>query len=209
MFVRKYLERRAAEKAKKDMEADDSETTGGGQKDWSQQGASAPSTEIAATESYTLRHDTSRRIWPFGSSGKDNRRRMGNSSNHGSIDGDPDSLAEPDRQAFRPEHHVQATSSRKTPRSVAIPYSRLKKDRFFDWPPDPTVSRATPMPFREIPEPASPNKTEPPTNRIEVERHEAPLGGDFLPESSAQVPRGLRRRMQAREKSDIPRNLYL
>jgi hypothetical protein len=39
-------------------------------------------------------------------------------------------------------------SSKKTPtRSVAVPYFRLKKDRFYDWPPDPTVSRATPVPI--------------------------------------------------------------
>ena len=26
-----------------------------------------------------------------------------------------------------------------------MPYFRFRKDRFFDWPPDPTVSRATPL----------------------------------------------------------------
>jgi hypothetical protein len=41
---------------------------------------------------------------------------------------------------------AQGTVTRRAqPRSVAIPYSRFKKDRFFDWPPDPTVSRATPL----------------------------------------------------------------
>ena len=31
------------------------------------------------------------------------------------------------------------------PRDVAVPYFRFRKDRFYDWPPDPLVSRATPM----------------------------------------------------------------
>ena len=31
------------------------------------------------------------------------------------------------------------------PRSVVVPFSRLRKERFYDWPPDPTVSRATPV----------------------------------------------------------------
>lgn len=31
------------------------------------------------------------------------------------------------------------------PRGVIIPYSRLRKERFYDWPPDPSVSRATPL----------------------------------------------------------------
>jgi len=51
-----------------------------------------------------------------------------------------------ERPAFSSMIHGSSSSSKKIePRAVAIPYSRLKKDRFFDWPPDPTVSRATPM----------------------------------------------------------------
>lgn len=51
-----------------------------------------------------------------------------------------------DRPAFSSMIHGSSSLSKKMePRAVAIPYSRLKKDRFFDWPPDPTVSRATPM----------------------------------------------------------------
>jgi hypothetical protein len=50
------------------------------------------------------------------------------------------------RPAFYSGLHGQATSSTKLqPRAVAIPYSRFKKERFYDWPPDPTVSRATPI----------------------------------------------------------------
>jgi hypothetical protein len=52
----------------------------------------------------------------------------------------------PDRPAFHSDLHGQSTSNSKLqPRAVAIPYSRFKKERFYDWPPDPTVSRATPI----------------------------------------------------------------
>ena len=41
--------------------------------------------------------------------------------------------------------HSKPTKRSQIPRDVAVPYFRFRKDRFFDWPPDPTVSRATPM----------------------------------------------------------------
>lgn len=54
--------------------------------------------------------------------------------------------ADEQRPAFESALHGQTTSSKKLqPKAVAIPYSRLKKERFYDWPPDPTVSRATPI----------------------------------------------------------------
>jgi hypothetical protein len=58
----------------------------------------------------------------------------------------PDEEGELERPAFQSALHGQSSSSKKLqPRAVAIPYSRLKKERFYDWPPDPTVSRATPI----------------------------------------------------------------
>jgi hypothetical protein len=50
-----------------------------------------------------------------------------------------------DRPVFSSTVQGSVVSRRIQPRSVAVPYSRFKKDRFFDWPPDPTVSRATPL----------------------------------------------------------------
>jgi hypothetical protein len=41
--------------------------------------------------------------------------------------------------------HTRPTRRTQVPRDVAVPYFRFKKDRFYDWPPDPTVSRATPL----------------------------------------------------------------
>ena len=50
------------------------------------------------------------------------------------------------RPAFFSGLHGQTASNTKLqPRAVAIPYSRFRKERFYDWPPDPTVSRATPI----------------------------------------------------------------
>jgi hypothetical protein len=41
--------------------------------------------------------------------------------------------------------HTRPTRRTQVPRDVAVPYFRFRKDRFYDWPPDPTVSRATPL----------------------------------------------------------------
>lgn len=42
-------------------------------------------------------------------------------------------------------HSKSTKRAQQVPRDVAVPYFRFRKDRFYDWPPDPTVSRATPM----------------------------------------------------------------
>lgn len=58
-------------------------------------------------------------------------------------------LIEEERPPFSTEWHSHSSSKKIQPRAVVIPYCRLKKDRFFDWPPDPTVSRATPVIFEQ------------------------------------------------------------
>lgn len=47
----------------------------------------------------------------------------------------------------RPAFYAHSRPTRRTqvPRDVAVPYFRFRKERFYDWPPDPTVSRATPL----------------------------------------------------------------
>lgn len=50
-----------------------------------------------------------------------------------------------ERPAFSSDFYGQSSSKKLSPRSIAIPYSRVRKERFYDWPPDPTVSRATPL----------------------------------------------------------------
>lgn len=49
------------------------------------------------------------------------------------------------RPAFFSGHGQTTSNTKLLPRAVAIPYSRFRKERFYDWPPDPTVSRATPI----------------------------------------------------------------
>lgn len=58
------------------------------------------------------------------------------------------------RPAFSTGHNSR-TSKKTRPREVAVPYSKLRKDRFFDWPPDPTVSRATPISGPWLAQPAT------------------------------------------------------
>jgi hypothetical protein len=50
-----------------------------------------------------------------------------------------------ERPVFTTQKNAGTAVTRKG-RAVAIPYSRFRKERFYDWPPDPTVSRATPLP---------------------------------------------------------------
>jgi hypothetical protein len=59
---------------------------------------------------------------------------------------DDDDDVKVDRPPFRTDPYEKVSSSKKSQaRSIVIPYTRFKPDRFFDWPPDPTVSRATPL----------------------------------------------------------------
>lgn len=43
---------------------------------------------------------------------------------------------------------VKATKNLQ-PREIVVPYSRFRKERFYDWPPDATVARATPVRFED------------------------------------------------------------
>ena len=52
-----------------------------------------------------------------------------------------------ERAPFSSDLYGKPTSTKLSPRSIAIPYSHVRKERFYDWPPDPTVSRATPIPL--------------------------------------------------------------
>lgn len=42
---------------------------------------------------------------------------------------------------------TKATKKQVEPREIVVPYTRFRKERFFDWPPNPTVARATPVRF--------------------------------------------------------------
>mmetsp|Transcript_14471 Transcript_14471/g.41075 ORF Transcript_14471/g.41075 Transcript_14471/m.41075 type:complete len:1015 (+) Transcript_14471:281-3325(+) len=84
------------------------------------------------------------------SKGKDKKKKRGFFSRKSKDDVDDDesqneaNMYQSPRPAF---FSLGRPTTRRTaiPRDVAVPYFRFRKDRFFDWPPDPTVSRATPM----------------------------------------------------------------
>ena len=193
IFVRKYLERKAAEKA---AESDESEKSGD-----DQVSQASPSNDLVTDSTHShSRGDGPRRLWPFSVNSKHRQtlRRLDGTSQTVVRSPSSEQIEELDRPAFSSELRGQNASSRKVlPRGVAIPYSRLKKDRFFDWPPDPTLSRATPMPFREsiLPPPA------PDTAGAGIEAEGTRDAGDAADRHSTptEVPRGLRRRRRSNE----------
>lgn len=91
-------------------------------------------------------------------------------------------LDEAGRPAFSSLIHGSTSSSKKIePRAVAIPYTRLNKDRFHDWPPDPTVSRATAMDLY-------------PETMEEIDSLTASVPDVLIPDQDDEVPESLRRR---------------
>lgn len=51
----------------------------------------------------------------------------------------------PSRPAFSAATYHKASKVPLEPREVVVPYTRVRTERFYDWPPDPTMSRATPV----------------------------------------------------------------
>lgn len=52
----------------------------------------------------------------------------------------------PPRPAFTgATRHPKASKAPLEPREVVVPYTRIRTERFYYWPPDPTVSKATPV----------------------------------------------------------------
>ena len=79
------------------------------------------------------------------------RRNNNAGNNHGHPNGGGTTNAHPTihRKPFSaaaPTGIGRLTNPR-TPREVVVPYTPFRLDRFYDWPPDPTVSRATPVVF--------------------------------------------------------------
>mmetsp|Transcript_40846 Transcript_40846/g.85005 ORF Transcript_40846/g.85005 Transcript_40846/m.85005 type:complete len:1211 (-) Transcript_40846:1229-4861(-) len=72
------------------------------------------------------------------------RKKRGNKTPQSS---EPTEFFAHERPPFCSDYSSNANRKSMQPRSVVIPYSKLRKERFYDWPPDPTVSRATPLEF--------------------------------------------------------------
>lgn len=130
VLVRKYLERKQAKKEKEAAEkAADEQYYGQGAATSQAPPSGKPSASAAA--SYD---GQGRRFRPFGGS----KRPDSNGDNSG--------LIYEERPPFSSHGQTKTNSNKKVQaRPVAIPYSRFRKERFYDWPPDPTVSRATPL----------------------------------------------------------------
>lgn len=190
IFVKQYMEKKLKEKALKALEEEDENETDCDKKNsTSNQHSPSVSDKLASDE-------LGNRAW-FVSSSKDKKKQKNESSSgfHGTEFVD-------ERPPFLPNHHA-STSKKVQPRSIVIPYSRVKKDRFFDWPPDPTVSKATPLPFRT--EPKSAAKV---LARSESNDSNGSLDGASNPGNDS-FPKGLRRRLHPTAQSNLPMDLYL
>lgn len=135
--VRKYLERRAKEREVEEKE----------QKEKDDLNAQLKTIALDPTQqskqSVTVDKDDKNND----DKGK-KKRRWGRNRKKDAEDEQEEEINEADLyQSPRPAFyaHTRPTRKAQVPRDVAVPYFRFRKDRFFDWPPDPTVSRATPM----------------------------------------------------------------
>eukprot|EP00543_Licmophora_paradoxa_P013926 CAMPEP_0202477968 /NCGR_PEP_ID=MMETSP1360-20130828/94213_1 /ASSEMBLY_ACC=CAM_ASM_000848 /TAXON_ID=515479 /ORGANISM="Licmophora paradoxa, Strain CCMP2313" /LENGTH=985 /DNA_ID=CAMNT_0049105227 /DNA_START=745 /DNA_END=3702 /DNA_ORIENTATION=- len=122
-------------------------------------GTEIQSIDNESIESATLkRGNNRRRIHTALANLKERRQRRrndrtaigGTPARPNSIDsGGESNVGLPPRQPFSGVP-TSSASFRRTPkhfqpREIVVPYSRFRKERFYDWPPDPTVSRATPV----------------------------------------------------------------
>jgi hypothetical protein len=156
VFVRKYLEKKAAEKALEKAQAAREEVVG-------ELPGYTPALNEARVEPMEFVNSAPNNVSSIeqfgtipmnGKTSKKSKKSSGGllSKISSKKDKDDDISFDFDSQVdnveARPAFSTQHNSSRKKglrPREVAVPYSKLRKDRFFDWPPDPTVSRATPI----------------------------------------------------------------
>jgi hypothetical protein len=131
--VRKYLEKRAKEKEQDDKESKEQDkhlekpqTPG--------KGAYVPPQAPTPAEEASVAKSKTKRKWGRGRKAKDEKEE--DEVNEADLYHSP-------RPAFFA--HTRPTRRTAVPRDVAVPYFRFRKERFYDWPPDPTVSRATPL----------------------------------------------------------------
>lgn len=62
-----------------------------------------------------------------------------------SLRSEPEPPPMPTRPVFSGATYHKASKVPLEPREVVVPYTRVRTERFYDWPPDPTVSRAAPV----------------------------------------------------------------
>jgi hypothetical protein len=140
--VRKYLERRANRREREEKEEKEREALKAQLKINDPMGMAQPQLQQSSNSiasSSKKNEDNSgkkKRIWSL------NRKK------EDEIGQESDEIKEAEMfHSPRPAFFAHTKPSKRTqvPRDVAVPYFRFRKDRLYDWPPDPTVSRATPM----------------------------------------------------------------
>mmetsp|Transcript_16173 Transcript_16173/g.44778 ORF Transcript_16173/g.44778 Transcript_16173/m.44778 type:complete len:1018 (+) Transcript_16173:218-3271(+) len=141
--VRKYLERRANRREQEEREEKEREALkaqlkvndplGLAQSQLQQSKLSSVSDSTKSKE----KGGKKKRLWGFGRKSEEQVDEQEEEINEVE-------MFRPSRPAFI-AHSKSNKRAQQVPRDVAVPYFRFRKDRFYDWPPDPTVSRATPM----------------------------------------------------------------
>ena len=130
--VRMYLERRAREKEIKDAEKAEREKE--------EEKRRGPDLQVQAAAAAVASNEVEE---------KKKKKKVGLFGSKRSEEADElEEINEADLyHSPRPAFYAHTKPTRRTqiPRDVAVPYFRFRKERFFDWPPDPTVSRATPL----------------------------------------------------------------
>lgn len=127
--VRMYLERRAREKEIKDAEKAEREKEEAKRR---RPDVQAQEAAAAAASKEVEEKKKKKKVGFFGSK-KGGEEEEVEEVNEAELYHSP-------RPAFYA--HTKPTRRTQIPRDVAVPYFRFRKERFFDWPPDPTVSRA-------------------------------------------------------------------
>lgn len=141
MFLRYFLKKKAEKKRKKEQEEEERKRAEANMNDDYGYETAVPQLAQDASES----GDRAEPIKPEPTTNSFFSRYFAK-RNAVHVDDDDDDV-KVDRPPFRADPHEKVSSNKKVhPRSIVIPYSRFKPDRFYDWPPDPTVSRATPLP---------------------------------------------------------------
>jgi hypothetical protein len=131
--VRKYLEKRAKEKEQDEKETKERDKFL--EKPQPGKGIYVPPQQAKpAAEEASVAKGKTKRMWGRSRKAKDEKEEE--EVNEADLYHSP-------RPAFFA--HTRPTRRTAVPRDVAVPYFRFRKDRFYDWPPDPTVSRATPL----------------------------------------------------------------
>lgn len=143
IILRRYLEKRASRKAdeaseKEQVEIDncDMASTHSAHAETSSLTSNTKRlTSVTESDNASVRSNEPRRGF-FG------RRKRNNKNQHSA---EPSEFFSCERPPFCGDYGSSTNRKVAQPRSVVIPYGKLRKERFFDWPPDPTVSRATPL----------------------------------------------------------------